>query len=39
MPVLPYLIYYRIIEESRIVVVLTIWHGARKPPSWSTLGK
>jgi plasmid stabilization system protein ParE len=34
MPFWPYLIYYRIVEESGIVRVLTVRHGARRTPKW-----
>jgi toxin ParE1/3/4 len=35
MPVSPYLIYYRVREEQKAVDVITIRHGARRPPRFS----
>ena len=32
MPVPPYVVYYRLIESEQNVQVLTIRHGARRPP-------
>ena len=32
LPVSPYLIYYRIDDQAHVVSVVTVRHGARKPP-------
>jgi plasmid stabilization system protein ParE len=32
MPVPPYLIYYRVDDARRVVEVITIRHGKRRPP-------
>jgi plasmid stabilization system protein ParE len=32
MPVLPCIIYYRVLESERIIEVLTVRHGARRQP-------
>jgi addiction module RelE/StbE family toxin len=33
MPVPPYVIYYRVLENQKAVRVITVRHGARLPPS------
>ena len=32
LPVKPYVIYFRVIDEDRVVVIRHIRHGARRPP-------
>ena len=32
LPVKPYVVYFRVIEDERIVVIRHIRHGARQPP-------
>lgn len=32
LPVRPYVVYFRVVDEERIVRILTIRHGARRPP-------
>jgi len=32
LPVKPYVIYFRVIEDERVVVIRHIRHGAREPP-------
>lgn len=30
----PYRIFYRVVEQQRVVYVLTVWHGARQEPEF-----
>ncbi|MDB5320169.1 MAG: Addiction module toxin RelE [Phycisphaerales bacterium] len=32
MPVPPYVVYYRVLEEAHVVRILTVRHGARRKP-------
>ncbi len=33
-PVRPYRVFYRVVEQQRVVYVLTVWHGARQEPEF-----
>jgi plasmid stabilization system protein ParE len=30
----PYRIFYRVVEQQRVIYVLTVWHGARQEPEF-----
>jgi len=32
MPVKPYLVYYRVDDQMKVVRVLSVWHGSRRQP-------